>query len=81
MFEIKKGVPVPLRGRLKYPFSDMKVGDSFETGSDDVIPKTKGHGASSRAYQAAYHFAKRHHPDWKFTARRSGEGFRIWRVE
>jgi len=52
-------------GWSKYPFSKMEVGDSF-------FVKTK-------SGKSAYMYSKRH--GMRFTVRKEGDGFRIWRIE
>jgi hypothetical protein len=68
--EIEHGIPIPpdLRGRRtgKYPFDKMRVGDSI------LIPR------NSR--QSAYYYRFKH-PDFRFTVRRVGENYRLWRTE
>ena len=72
--QIDKNVPLPKKanGRLdhKYPFRQMKVGDSF------LYPE----GVSPTA---AYHVARYHSLKMQvqFTVRKTPEGFRCWRVE
>lgn len=71
-FEIDKGVPVPTTygGRKKYPFGQMKIGDSF---------LVKGnHDIATRARSAAYVYGHSH--KMKFTVRTTKEGARVWRV-
>jgi hypothetical protein len=72
-FKIEKKVPLPeLRGggECKYPFADMKVGDSFAC----------NRAVLERARVAASTYGKRN--NMKFTARRtSGDDARIWRIE
>lgn len=63
--KIEKNVSVP--DSRRYPFPDMKVGDSYY--DDD--------GMNLRS--AAWQFARRH--GWKFITRREGEGVRIWRMK
>ena len=70
-FKIDKGVPMPKRTGLgstpKYPWKSMKVGDSFHTG-----PRDKPLGSVSAA-------GPRH--GMKFSQRREGNGYRVWRME
>jgi hypothetical protein len=67
---ITKGLPTPHRGRAKYPFRDMEVGDSFFAPRASVIGL---HGC-----------ARRHRPK-RFTCRSLVEngvgGVRVWRTE
>ncbi len=65
---ITKGLPTPHRGRSKYPFRDMELGDSFFSPGGSVIGL---HGC-----------ARRHRP-MRFTCRSIVEngvpGVRVWR--
>ena len=67
--EITKGLPTPHRGRTKYPFRDMELGDSFFAPGSSVIGI---HGC-----------ARRHRP-MRFTCRSVVEngiaGIRVWRI-
>jgi len=65
--KIEKGVPVPLggRGRAKYPWRQMKVGDSF------FAPATRR--INPRMAEQSTGF--------KFATRVEGDGVRIWRVK
>ena len=67
--EITKGVPTPHRGRSKYPFRGMELGDSFFAPGATVIGL---HGC-----------ARRHRP-MRFTCRSVVEngvaGVRVWRI-
>lgn len=67
---ITKGLPTPHRGRAKYPFRDMEVGDSFFAPHASVIGL---HGC-----------ARRHRPK-RFTCRSLVEngvaGVRVWRTQ
>lgn len=71
-FKIEKGIPQPARsgGRYsKYPFREMKVGDSFlaETSDASVI----------RSNVAVF---SRRNPGYKFSTRKEGTGIRVWRI-
>ncbi|MGL6289923.1 MAG: hypothetical protein ACRC2H_04470 [Silanimonas sp.] len=75
MFNIESGVPLPKRGTVnrkrKYPFADMKVGDSFKFPKADL----------SRVGAAARSFRKLGHKDWKFSIRNiSHDQSGLWRV-
>lgn len=78
MIEIKKNVPIPKRtGRpfgsgLKYPWLEMEVGDSFDTGSSNNKRSFTTMGAKVAAG------AGRH---MKFTQRVVGDTVMVWRVE
>jgi hypothetical protein len=68
-FKIESDVPVPVGNtRSKYPWAEMKVGDSFfvEHGSQNVL------STSGRQY-GKFHGGK-------FSTRREGNGVRVWRI-
>lgn len=79
-YKIEKNVPMPEihsgKGIFrKYPFRDMKVGDSF------FVPKTAlSDGSNSVRYAASYF--KIRHPGYDFTVRKveNPDGWRIWRT-
>lgn len=69
--EITKSVPVPksTRGRKpKYPFANMRKGESFEVPSDDV----------KRVQSAASHHGRRH--GTSFTVQEVKGVYRCWRI-
>jgi hypothetical protein len=71
-FQIEKNVPIPkngLHGRNKYPWREMKVGDSFLFAKD--ITKATAYANAHAASRAGL----------KFLTRRTEKGFRCWRVE
>ena len=71
MYEIEKNVPLPPdpRGRpSKYPFSEMKPGDSIFVASK-----------AAAARRASYLFGVRH--GLEFATRKEGDGVRIWRIK
>jgi hypothetical protein len=66
-FLIEKGIPVPMvSGTRVYPFPSMEVGDSFSIDRKEKVAA------------AASVFGKRH--GVKFSLRRTGNGYRVWRV-
>lgn len=68
-FKIDSDVPYTSHlGKLKYPFEDMKVGDSF------LIKGNYMKVASSASW-----YGKRHQQ--KFSVRRTEEGYRCWRLK
>ena len=73
--KIDKNVPVPVstgKGRQgKYPWSQMKVGDSIL-----LDCKTIG-GASS----CIYTYISRHKLSWKYAVRKERNKFRVWRIK
>ncbi len=71
--KIEKGIPLPMDGRGvhgRYAWDAMKVGDSFLFPTDLNNPQS-AHNISK------YAGLKR---GWKFTARKTPEGYRCWRV-
>lgn len=74
-YVIETNVPCPSpRGRgskPKYPFAEMKVGDSFL--ATDSTAKQVG--------MAAVCWAKHHKNGFKFSCRTLPDGARCWRVE
>ena len=73
-FTIDSDVPLPSirtghRGQSKYPFSEMKVGDSF------VAPETT---AAVRA--ASIYWRHRHDESRKFSVHATATGCRCWCV-
>lgn len=68
-YEIDKGIPLPsIERRSKYPFAQMKVGDSF------FVPG-KGDGA-----RTAITYRQKKHPGERYTFRRKPNGIRVWRM-
>jgi hypothetical protein len=69
-FAIDSNIPPPPRaGRTgtypKYPFAQMKVGDSFSFGEEQ-----------KRALLSSVGAWKARHPGWNYTVR----GYRVWRT-
>lgn len=64
--KIDKKVPMPMRSHARYPWEQMKVGDSF------YVPEP---GKRSGFYS----IAARH--GYKVAVRNDGEGVRVWRTE
>ena len=57
--------------RVRYPFSEMDVGDSF------IIFDYK---KAESARVAALLFTKRRMPNWRFSMRKTTEGWRLFRL-
>lgn len=77
-YVIEKGVPIPKsgrganqRGRSKYPFAQMDVGDSFPAKKHYSTLK-----ASARLFVRAGGGKGR-----AYIVRRTGDGCRVWRVK
>ena len=69
MVRIDRGIPVPSRSHGQiYPWHLMQVGDSFL-----FPPGTQFPSETARAYS-------RRNPDRQFTARKTREGYRCWRI-
>ena len=78
MIKIDKDVPMPdVRGglgrKIKYPWPDMEVGDSFLVG--DAAKSKKG-----LYHSIIFSPSKRYAPK-RFSQRATPEGLRVWRVE
>jgi hypothetical protein len=67
-FKIERNIPIP--ARRKYPFSEMKPGDSF------LLHNARRSTVNARAVG----FAKRKNPPWRFSIRNTPKGCRCWRV-
>lgn len=73
MLQIESDVPFPNLTEThstvtKYPFRKMKVGDSIYFEGEE----------SSKIYSAAKTYA--HRTGVKFTKRKEGQGYRLWRI-
>ena len=79
VIKVDKDIPLPYATRrgayFKYPWSSMDVGDSFYV---DGVPTATG--AVCNFASTVYHH-NRTHPKTKFTCRREGSGFRVWRTK
>jgi hypothetical protein len=75
MVFIESGIKLPPKpdrpGYWKYPFHQMKPGDSLPFST----PK-----AGKNALAAAKVYAHTHHPDWTFVGAPEVSGWRVWRV-
>ena len=76
-FPIEKDIPLPTTGRrVKYPFKDMEVGDSF------FVPPEGHFGGEplrKRINQNAYQNGRK--IGMKFITRVEKRGVRVWRTE
>ena len=77
MIKIESGIPIPERASnmaAKYPFNDMKVGDSF------LVPRINGEPVTVTRERAtkAISYAKR--KGGKYCSRTNDEGTRVWRL-
>ena len=73
MFCVECGIKIPKPSRkvVKYPFREMKIGDSFFVDSE---------GRRGKAHQAAKMFRSRN-KEYKFLVEYENNGIRIWRVK
>jgi len=82
--KIEHDVPIPERVRKKYqpkyPFIEMKKGDSFSLPGKD-LKELKS--LQSKLSGSAYFFRIKTKPSWKFTARvlKEEKQVRIWRIK
>ena len=67
--KIEEGIPIPKMRLRKYPWEDMKVGDSF------FVPD----GNNNTIQTAASYAGKRHNR--KYCTRQVNGGIRVWRIE
>ena len=81
-FVIEKGIALPAakggplgKGKNKYPWKEMEVGDSFYTPAPEGRTLAKYRPTISGCASLA---AKR--LGMKFATRRDGDGLRVWRV-
>jgi len=75
-YEIEHDVEIPPRGGAKYPWQDMKDGDSI------VVEEAYAKGKGSAAGSSAQSWLKRNRPGWSAVARREDDDLcRIWFVE
>lgn len=76
--KIERAIELPeSEGRIrKYPYPDMKVGDSF-------IMFKKYNRANVQKASASYCNYSRMYTggEWKFTQRKTEEGIRVWRIK
>jgi hypothetical protein len=74
MYVIEKNIPAPrFEGRKKYPIEDLQLGDSFLVpGVDEKVRRSLTVCANT--------IAKKHNGTRKFTVRKVGQGFRVWRT-
>jgi len=70
--KVERNIPIPKIGvgHTKYPFPEMKVGDSVAVNGE----------LKNRLRQAAFHYAKRHKP-WSFKTRTVNGKMRLWRTK
>lgn len=74
-YSVEANMPMPSRAvgrKPKYPFPEMKVGDSF------FVPDGGTKGQTVR--MASYHYGKRHGGQ-VFSTLKDGDGYRCWRIK
>lgn len=72
---IEKDIPLPTprTGRARYPFREMKVGDSFS------VPTEKDR---QRVRATLWHYTRTGTGKGRrFATRKVNEGYRVWRIE
>lgn len=82
VFIIQRDIPLSgfrsIGASLRYPFSEMASGESFEM----KVPKVDIRKAVSRASAACVSFVKKNNKAAKFTVRRTGpDTLRVWRIK
>lgn len=71
MLRIDSHVPAPpVSPREKYPFYDMRIGDSFLIEDAALVKNVRS---------AAWMFSRRH-PPVRFSCRKAAGGWRVWRI-
>lgn len=70
-FKIESNIPalMPKASYRKYPFNEMKPGDSFLINGD---------AAPSVVSTSTHAFGRKH--GWKFSVRKTPDGHRCWRI-
>jgi hypothetical protein len=82
--EIESDVPIPKRGigrPRKYPFPDMKVGDSFAVPLGEARTTKRGYLVTYRIAQAAKVYQRRHGGKFIAHSVTDKNEARCWRVE
>lgn len=64
---VEKGYPIPERRCTKYPYGKMDVGDSFYCTEE-----------RTRLYSSSSQYGLRN--GMKFSVRKEGDGYRVWRI-
>lgn len=78
-YKIESGVEIPKKGKrgkaVVYPFSEMKVGDSF-------IYKEYSRTNMTFISSAARSWKRNNHSDWQFSCHKTEDNMiRIWRIK
>ncbi len=69
MFEVEKNIPIPERVRMKYPWEQLGIGDSF------LIPDAIVDSVRSGLYSCARNMKI------KVTLKTVDGGMRVWRIK
>jgi len=82
VFIIQRDIPLSgfrsIGASLRYPFTEMASGESFEM----KVSKSEIRKAVSRASAACVSFVKKNNKAAKFTVRRTGpDTLRVWRIK
>ena len=77
MIKIEKGIPVPKNTtrKSKYPFREMKVGDSFFIKENEDVKKAQ------RKMAAVAHMFSKKNSEYKFKTQAFDTGVRVWRIK
>jgi len=76
--KVDKGVPIPeTTAHLKYPWSDMEHGDSFEVEcTEDTRDRVR-----NAISVAGHRWLGRNRPGWKIMTRSTEKGIRAWLID
>ena len=74
MYKIEKNIPYPKAADRKYPFSEMKIGDSF------FVPFSEMKNRSVIALSASYH-GRKSNRKYRTQKTEDGNGIRCWRIK
>jgi hypothetical protein len=73
-YNIDKNIPHPNFNRVKYPFKDMEVGDSFFVPLDGVDALTIKNRLNCAVRDNSLKLS------FKFAQKRENNGYRVWRI-
>ena len=79
-YRVDKGVPIPSTGRgrkCKYPWAEMKNGDSFAVPVGDLQPSV----VVKRLSVSGIRWCQRNRPDLECVVARVGDRVRVWLVK
>ena len=78
MYKIEKGITIKNKEvKVKFPFKDMEVGDSFlfETKEKELT------SARNIINSSFVYFRTKTNKDWKIATRKVENGLRVWRIK